>query len=364
MKFTMEATCPRENCPEAGEDGHECKLFLNFLDLKMFISAEGQILTDMYRKPNKKCQYLSPESEHPRHIFSNIPKSLVHSVVRNVSVPGMLNVRLEELRLLLRSRGYKAGDLQKAVEYGLKLDRDKALEKVTKKDDKNRGRVRYTVVYDSKLPQLPKILERNWRVMVESDRRLTKAFPAPPMACLKRGPNLKDKLVRARLPAKLGKLVSTRLQDQKKGFSCCRAGRKNCVLCEFTGPAADRKTVVTEVKIEHSGLVIPILQKITCRDTFCQYLLSCRKPGCMKQYWGCTTRPLSKRFSEHLSDTQDPNTTCPVGLHWQLPGHTVGHLQFLGVEKLGTRSWPVLRAREREKINFTGLVSAGINRTL
>ena len=148
------------------------------------------------------------------------------------------------------------------------------------------------------------------------------------------------------------------------GFSCCKAGRKNFVLCDFSGKATDRKTKVTEVKIEHSGLVIPILQNITCPDTFCQYLLSCRKPGCMKQYWGCTIRPLAKRFAEHLSDTQDPTTTCPVGRHWQLPGHTVGHLQFLGVEKLGTRSWPPLRAREREKINVTGLLSAEINQSL
>jgi hypothetical protein len=45
-----------------------------------------------------------------------------------------------------------------------------------------------------------------------------------------------------------------------------------------------------------------------------------------------------------------------VGLHWRQPGHTIGHL-----EKLGTRSWPVLRAREWDKINVTGLVTAGIN---
>ena len=166
------------------------------------------------------------------------------------------------------------------------------------------------------------------------------------------------------MPTRLGKSDGTRLAVKKAGFSCCKAGRKNCVLCEFCGTAADRKTVVTEVKINHNGLIIPILQTITCRDTYCQYLLSCKKPGCLKQYWGCTTRPLYKRFSEHLSDTQDPNTNCPVGLHWQLPRHTIGHLEFLGVEKLGTRSWPVLRARERDKINVTGLVSAGINRSL
>ena len=105
MKFTMEVTCPREGCPEAGEEGHECQHFLSYLDLKMFIDREGRIQTDIYRKPNRKCQYLSPDSEHPRHVFANIPKSLVHSIVRNVSVPGMLELRLEELRQMLLSLG-------------------------------------------------------------------------------------------------------------------------------------------------------------------------------------------------------------------------------------------------------------------
>ena len=77
-----------------------------------------------------------------------------------------------------------------------------------------------------------------------------------------------------------------------------------------------------------------------------------------------TTRPLYKRFSEHLASIQDPASTCPVGSHWRQPGHKVSHLEFVGVEKLGTRSWPVLRAREKVKINVTGLVTAGINRSL
>ena len=241
----------------------------------------------------------------------------------------------------------------------------KSLDKVAREEQKNEGRVRYTITYDSKLPHLPHILGKNWRVMVESDQRLRKAFPAPPMACLKRGQNLKDKLIRARLPPRLGKPAGLRLGvSQRPGFTCCKAGRKTCSLCEFCGLAADRRTIVTKVTVEHSGLDIPILQPINCRDSFCQYILSCRKPGCMQQYWGCTTRPLYKRFSEHLASIQDRDSTCPVGRHWQLPGHTVSHLEFVGVEKLGTRSWPVLRAREKDKINVTGLVTAGINRSL
>ena len=200
---------------------------------------------------------------------------------------------------------------------------------------------------------------------METDQRLEKAFPAPPMACLKRGQNLQDKLVRARLPPRLGRPGSNRLgAEQRPGFRSCKAGRRSCSLCPYTGPAADSKTVVTEVTIKHSGMVIQISQPITCRDTYCQYLLSCRHPGCMQQYWGCTTRPLYVRFAEHLATTRDPTSTCPVGLHWQRPGHKPEHLQFLGVERLGTRSWAVLREREKDKINETGLLGAGINRSL
>ena len=117
------------------------------------MDGEGNIQTDLYRKPNKKCQ-------------------------RNVSIPGLLEVRLEELQLLLLSRGYKAGAVRQAIHYGKWLDRDRALEKVTR-EEKNKGRVRYTITYDSKLPPLPHILNKNWKVMIQTDQRLKKAFHAP-----------------------------------------------------------------------------------------------------------------------------------------------------------------------------------------
>ena len=300
MKFTFETTCPREGCPEVGE-GHECQQFLVYLDLKMHIHGEGKIQTDLHRKPGGKCQYLSPDSAHPRHIFSNIPKSLVHSVVRNVSLPGMREVRLEELRQLLLSRGYKAGDLRKAMEYGSKLDRNKALEKVQKVENRNSSRVHYTITYDPKLPHLPEILKKNYEAMVESDTRLKQAFPAPPMACLKRGRNLQDCLIRAKLPARVGRVGGRLTDGPRGGFSSCKAGRRSCSLCPFTGGASNSRSIVNQVTIKHTGLVLEIKENITCRDTFCLYILSCTKSGCGKQYAGCTHRPLYLRFSEHLA---------------------------------------------------------------
>ena len=107
--------------------------------------------------------------------------------------------------------------------------------------------------------------------MVESDPRLLKAFPAPPMVCLKRGPNLKDKLIRAKLPEKPGRPGLRQGDGPKAGFRCCKGGR-SCSLCPFTGAAADRRTIVDKVTINHSGLVLQIKETITCKDTFCLYI--------------------------------------------------------------------------------------------
>ena len=192
IKFTMEYTCPKD-CERRGQNDHECRDFLNYLDMKMFIDGDGHIQTDLYRKPHTKCQYLRPDSSHPRHVCANIPKSLVHRIVRICSVPGMREVRLQELKELLVGRGYKRGVVDEAVQYGLALDRTEALKKVSR-EEASQKRVRYNIIFDPKLPNFPPILVKNWKEIVNSDQRLKSPFPAPPMASLKRSPNLAHEL--------------------------------------------------------------------------------------------------------------------------------------------------------------------------
>ena len=90
-------------------------------------------------------------------------------------------------------RGYKSGVVDEAVQYGLALDRTEALKKVAREEALQK-RVRYNITFDPKLPKLPPILVKNWKEMVNSDQRLKSPFPAPPMASLKRSPNLADEL--------------------------------------------------------------------------------------------------------------------------------------------------------------------------
>ena len=66
IKFTMEVSC-LPNCDRT--DIHNCSEVIHYLDVSMWIDSEGLIMTDLYRKPNTKCQYLLPDSAHPRHCF-------------------------------------------------------------------------------------------------------------------------------------------------------------------------------------------------------------------------------------------------------------------------------------------------------
>ena len=111
------------------------------------------------------------------------------------------------------------------------------------------------------------------------------------------------------------------------------AGRRSCSLCPFTGPASDKKTVITSVTIRNTGTVLPIQQTISCRDTHCLYILSCTKTGYMKQYAGLSSRPLYIRFAEHLADIQS-SSDCTL-VQWQALAGARTHCRPPGVPACG-----------------------------
>ena len=102
-----------------------------FLDTIITIK-NGIIITDHYRKPTDKVQYLLPTSCHPKHIFSNIPFSLALRLVRICSTKELLTQRLNELAEMFLSRNYNKNIVKAAILKASKLDRSEAIKKVIK----------------------------------------------------------------------------------------------------------------------------------------------------------------------------------------------------------------------------------------
>ena len=326
---------------------------VNFLDLRIWVDEAGFVQTDLYRKPNSKNNYLLSSSCHPEHIFKNIPYSLAHRIVRICSRQEDCRKNFGELRKLLLVRGYNSRVVDAAIVRAETLERSEALKKVVR-DRVDAKRTKFIIPYDPRLPDLAKILKKNWQVMISEDQRLRSAFESPPMLCFQRPKNLKDILCRARLPPERA------IRPPRPGFRRCQKGR--CHLCPHSGIGPGE--IITHVRIHHSGEEIEIKSPISCQTCGVLYVITCDKTD-KKQYLGQTKRSAAQRGLDHLNSIRNNNSTnAPVGLHFRGDGHSHADLIMTPFEKIFNRDPHVRLAREREFINKYGLIEHGLNRNL
>ena len=236
------------------------------------------MVTDLYRKETDKVQYLLPDSNHPSHIFKNIPFSLALRLVRICSTKTDLIKRLEELKVMLLSRKYNKKVINDAIKKALEIDREEALKKVERKPT---DRVTCAVTYNPKLPSLSGIIKKHWKTMT-LDPKLSKIFHAPPMVSFKQPPNLKNVLCRAKLPTK---------QNPKRKIVGMKKCNNPCNTCPYVLTSNTAKSSQTKETVD-------LRDTFNCNTSGIIYLTTCEK--CKKQYIGQTGRKLRERFAEHL----------------------------------------------------------------
>ena len=302
-----------------------------FLDTKVSV-VNNRIVTDLYRKPTDKVQYLLPSSNHPGHIFKNIPFSLALRLVRIVSERETLIQRMVELKLMLLSRKYNKNIVNAAINKALQLDRKETLKKVTRKPNE---RVVLAVTYNPKLPSVSSIVKKHWTTMTR-DAKMLQTYPKPPMVAFKQPPNLKRVLVRAKLPA-----VKTRAPRVLLGVKPCNTP---CAICPYVNLSKEVCSSVTNKKYMMTG-------QFNCSSKGLIYLTTCTH--CKKQYVGQTGRTLRERIKEHLQNIHHKKEV--TGLHYSLPGHSHWDLKVQVIEKV-TPNTPSYRL-EREDFWIKTLVT-------
>ena len=195
IKFTMEhtkkisdPTCsPAASSPTSPHTDTEQQCHcepassIPFLDASISI-RNGRINTALYRKKCAKNQYLLPSSCHPNSVPSNIPYSLALRLVRLHTDPGERDESLEELRDMLVARGYKRKLIAAAIARAVAVPRAEAIQ------------------FDPRLASIPKIVHKHHRTMVASDPHLAEVYKKPPITAFKRPPNLRNKLIRSKVP--------------------------------------------------------------------------------------------------------------------------------------------------------------------
>ena len=171
-------------------------------------------------------------------------------------------------------------------------------------------------MYDPKLPALPSIVKKHWRTMVGNDAQLKEVFPLPPLVAYRRPQNIRDKIVRSKIPS-----TPKRIKRMVPGMSKCN----NCVICPF----------VKEGKIiqaTSSKYTVDINRPVNCQTKNILYCITCEK--CSLQYIGESERTLKDRFSEHKGYVVNRMMKKATGEHFNSKGHKVSDMKISILEKI------------------------------
>ena len=249
-----------------------------FLDISLSIE-NGRISTDLYKKPTDQNQYLLTSSCHPNQTTLNIPFSLGLCIVRICSVEEQREQRFLELKCFLLDREYKPGLVDSAINRARAIPRKEALKESVTDPSTTLRRPIFAVTWDPRLPSIPSIQNKHWRSMVSQNPYLAEVFAEPPLTAYKRQRNIRDNIVRAKVPPPQGQYPKRHINGMKK----CERG---CIICPF----------VKEAKhVKANTFTWSINSKVNCHTKNIVYLLQCTKENCNLKYIGESEKAVKRQ---------------------------------------------------------------------
>ena len=338
IKFTLTHTTPKSMIGQC-----ECVQLeaVPFLDTKCTIK-DGQISTDLYKKPTDQNQYLLPDSCHHAQVTESIPYSLCLRIVRICSEEKQRELRFVELKEMLLQRGNIKSVVCAAIAKARDVPRHVALRKVTRHEPQTRPV--FVVTYDPRLPAINPIISKHWRAMINQDEHLKEVFSAPPMVAYKRQRNQKDLLVKAKVAAE-----ETREKRPLLGMKKCG----NCKVCPY---------IKEQKSITHNKRSWKINSQLNCQSTNVVYIVECDKENCQEAYIGETYRNFEERVAEHLGYARTKDRKKITGFHFNLPGHSMANMKFSIIEKVKTNDQLYRKEREKFHINKFNTHYKGLNK--
>ena len=177
------------------------------------------------------------------------------------------------------------------------------------------------------------------------DPRLQEIFPVPPLVAYKRPKNIKDKLIRSKVPQQSTSRPARLLPGMRK----CN----QCSVCSFVQEGRTVKATATNYKID-------INSSVDCSSKNVIYLLGCNK--CPQQYIGESERMLKERFAEHKGYVNTQNISKATGAHFNSKGHSVSDMRVTVLEKVFSQDPQFRKQREKLYIQKFNTRYRGLNR--
>ena len=177
------------------------------------------------------------------------------------------------------------------------------------------------------------------------DPYLKEVFPLPPMVAYRRPANLKDKLVRSKIPK-----TQSRPSRKIPGMKRCRY---DCLTCPYvqTGKAVTSSASSYKHEIE---------TQVDCQTSNVVYCLTCSK--CKEQYIGETEKTLAIRFGQHRGYVRNKELQKATGAHFNQAGHQMADMKITILEKVKSTDPQLRKIRESHYIQKFYTRYKGINK--
>jgi hypothetical protein len=292
--------------------------------------------------------FIPPIPHNPEHPL----QPGLYRLKRIESLQCNLEKNLSTLKSELVSRGYRAGSVQSSIDRVKELSREETFQKVPRPTNK---RVVLSLPFDKRLPDVAGMVKHRHQCLLDSDINAKEYMPLPPMVSYTRTKNLRDILIRAKLPPPAQRQGTRGVVG---GFRKCNK-RANCALCQHSEPG-----IISSYTCPVSNKTVRISTPITCTDKGV-YLAFCKKdtgqcsqvaPTYVGECGDGENSSFTHRFSTHFGSATQPcqvDTVKPVGRHLRLPGHDPhGDLVMLPIEKISDKEPFLRKARESYYINL------------
>ncbi len=286
---------------------------VNFLDTTISMNSDDDVLeTSVYFKPTDSHDYLYYTSAHPPHTKRSLPYSQFLRLRRICTHDADFIKSSITLCMHFLRRGYPAKQLQDNLLNCIKQKREDLLTYSSDMKTDEEGVFDDTLyfihTYCPEFNEAIKIVKSNWDLLKRSSA--TKVLADKRVICGHRRPkNLKDHLVRAKLPVIKQDKCKTAPNSQTRN-KCSNLKCNYCPLINKTGEITSTKT----------NRKYSCKKNVTCRSSNLIYCIHCKV--CKKQYVGQTGDPIIKRFQGHFTSIRSKDLSNDIGRHYNLEDHT------------------------------------------
>jgi hypothetical protein len=270
----------------------------------------------LYTKETDTHSYLHYTSSHPKHMKEKGPFGQFLRLRRNCAKDTDFTNHSAKMAEDYARRGYPSKIIEPQQSRAQKIDR-KSLFKPNMPKIKS-DKIPLILTYNPMNPPIMGAILRRWEIAQTSEKG-SKTFSQLPILAHRRCPNLRDKLMKAKLPP----LTPTTSRDNSYHEKTI-CDHKKCPI-----PSIFNKT--HKFHSTSTGRTYKKYHIGNCTTKNVIYMLTCKT--CEKQYIGQTKRQFKIRIGEHLADIKYKRDT-PVSHHFNMDLHTVKSLKCEIIEAL------------------------------